>query len=190
MFTRPGRLGVYCPAMTLRRFNNISPNIAASAWVDETALLIGDVSLDEDASVWPMSVIRADVNSITIGKRSNIQDGCILHVNHESPYNTGSKLIIGDEVTIGHRVTLHGCRIEDTCLIGMAAVIMDDVVVGTGCVIGAGALIPPGKRLEPGCLYVGSPARRVRKLEADILQQIRYAAQHYVHNKNSHSGTA
>lgn len=172
--------------MTIRTFNDISPQIHPTAWVDETALVIGDVSIGEDSSVWPMSVVRGDVNTITIGNRTNIQDGSVLHVNHESPYNPGSKLLIGDDVTVGHRVILHGCTIEDTCLIGMAAVIMDDVVVGEGCVIGAGALIPQGKILEPGCLYVGSPAKRVRKLDDDVLEQLKYSAQHYVQNKNNH----
>ena len=174
--------------MTIRIFNNITPRIAASAWVDETALVIGDVTIGEDSSVWPMTVIRGDVNTIIIGDRTNIQDNSVLHVNHESEYNPGSKVVIGNDVTVGHRVILHGCTIEDNCLIGMGAIIMDDVVVGAGCIIGAGALVPQGKKLEPGCLYVGSPVKRVKKLPEEALEQIAYAARHYVHNKNAHSG--
>ena len=172
--------------MTIRVFESLTPRIAPTAWVDDAALVIGDVSIGDDSSVWPMAVLRGDINAITIGARSNIQDGTIAHVNHESPYNPGSTVTVGDDVTVGHRAILHGCTIESVCLIGMGAVIMDAAVVSEGCVVAAGALIPPGKILQPGCLYVGAPAQKVRKLGPEVLEQLRYSARHYVENKNRH----
>ncbi len=173
--------------MTVRSFEGKSPRIASSAYLDESALVIGDVSIGEDSSIWPMVVARGDVNSIHIGAGTNIQDGSVLHVTHDSEYVPGGfALHIGDHVTVGHRVVLHGCRIGDGCLIGMTATIMDGAVVGPRTIIGAGCLVPGGKELEGGSLYMGSPARRVRPLTEHELQYLEYAAQHYVRLKDQH----
>jgi carbonic anhydrase/acetyltransferase-like protein (isoleucine patch superfamily) len=173
--------------MTLRSFKGNSPRIAANAYVDETALVIGDVSIGEDSSIWPMVVARGDVNSIHIGAGSNIQDGSVLHVTHDSKYAPGGfALHIGDGVTVGHRVVLHGCRIGDGCLIGMTATVMDGAVVGPRSIVGAGCLVPGGKVLEGGFLYVGSPARQARALTESELESLKYAAQHYARLKEQH----
>jgi carbonic anhydrase/acetyltransferase-like protein (isoleucine patch superfamily) len=173
--------------MSIRQFENIRPDIAASAWVDDTALVIGDVSLAEDVSLWPMVVARGDVNSIAIGARTNIQDGTILHVSHDSEFAPGGfPLSIGADVTVGHQAILHGCTVEDGCLIGMAATVMDGAIVRAGCIVGAGSLVPPGQELEGGYLWVGTPARRVRPLREQEQGFLEYSAKHYVELKNRH----
>ena len=173
--------------MTIRTLPGKTPNIAESAFVDETALVIGDVTIDEDSSIWPMTVVRGDVEKITIGKRTNIQDACVLHVTHDGEYTSGGfPLKIGDGVTAGHCVTLHACTIGDYCLIGMSATIMDAAVLGDKLIIGAGSLVPPGKKLEGGYLYVGTPVQQIRKLNEDELKSLKYSADHYVDTKNMH----
>lgn len=127
------------------------PSVDESCFVDETSVVIGEVSLAEDVSIWPYAVLRGDVNSISIGKRSNVQDGSVLHVSHKNAAKPdGSPLIIGDDVTIGHKVMLHGCRIGNRVLVGMGSIILDDTVVEDDVMIGAGSLVPPRKRLESG----------------------------------------
>ena len=173
--------------MNIRPFENILPNIDPSVYIDDTALVIGEVTIKENSSVWPMSVIRGDVNSIKIGKRTNIQDGSVLHVTHASEeYTTdsGYPLIIGDDVTVGHKALLHACRIENRVLVGMGAIIMDGVVVEKETIIGAGSLVTPGKRLQSGYLWVGSPAKKVRPLTAKEKAYLVYSAEHYVRLKN------
>ena len=173
--------------MTVRKFENIMPDIHGSAYVDETALVIGDVSIAEDVSLWPKVVARGDVNSISIGARTNIQDGSILHVSHDSEYAPGGfPLVIGADITVGHQAILHGCTIEDRCLIGMAATVMDGAIVRSGAIIGAGSLVPPGHELEGGYLYVGVPARKARPLKASEEGFLDYSAKHYVELKNRH----
>jgi carbonic anhydrase/acetyltransferase-like protein (isoleucine patch superfamily) len=173
--------------MSIRQFGNIRPDIAASAWVDDTALVIGDVSLAEDVSLWPMVVARGDVNSIAVGARTNIQDGTILHVSHDSEFAPGGFLLsIGADVTVGHQAILHGCTVEDGCLIGMAATVMDGAIVRSGSIVGAGSLVPPGQELEGGYLWVGTPARRVRPLSEQEQGFLEYSAKHYVELKNRH----
>ncbi len=163
------------------------PRIAASAYVDESALVIGDVTLGEDVSLWPNVVARGDVNSIRVGARTNIQDGTILHVSHDSEFAPGGfPLQIGADITVGHQAILHGCTIEDRCLIGMAATIMDGAIVRSGTIVGAGSLVPPGHDLEGGYLWVGSPARRVRELRESEVAFLNYSAGHYVELKNRH----
>ena len=175
----------------IRSFEGVIPTIANSAFVDETAVVIGNVIIGEDSSVWPMTVIRGDANSITIGNKTSIQDGSVLHVNHDAKFNPGGDpLIIGDGVTVGHKVMLHGCTIEDKCLIGMSTTILDKVVVEPEVVIGAGSLIPPGKVLEGGYLYVGSPARRARRLKDDEVFFLGYAAEYYARLKERHRAEA
>jgi carbonic anhydrase/acetyltransferase-like protein (isoleucine patch superfamily) len=173
--------------MTIRSLQGKTPDIADSAFVDETALVIGDVTIGEDSSIWPMTVVRGDVQKITIGKRTNIQDACVLHVTHDCIYTPGGfPLTIGDGVTAGHRATLHACTIGDYCLIGMSATIMDGAVLGDRLIIGAGSLVPAGKQLEGGHLYVGSPVKQLRPLNEDELKSLEYSADHYVEVKNMH----
>jgi carbonic anhydrase/acetyltransferase-like protein (isoleucine patch superfamily) len=173
--------------MTVRKFENIAPRIAATAYVDETALVIGDVSIADDASLWPKVVARGDVNSIEIGARTNIQDGSVLHVSHDSEFAPGGfALRVGADITVGHQAILHGCTIEDRCLIGMAATVMDGAIVRTGAIVGAGSLVPPGRDLDGGYLWVGSPVRKVRPLSEKEAAFLVYSAAHYVELKNRH----
>lgn len=167
--------------MTIRNFEKLQPGVATNAYIDPAALVIGDVTIGNESSVWPFSVIRGDVNSISIGSQTNIQDHSVCHVSHQGPYNPGGfTLTVGDRVTVGHRVTLHGCNVGDDCLIGMGATIMDGVIIEPQNLIGAGSLVTPNKVLESGYLWMGSPARKVRKLSIDEIESIAYSAQHYV----------
>jgi len=151
--------------MHVRPYRGILPTLGERAWVDPTALVIGEVTLGEDASVWPMSVIRGDVNRVVIGARSNVQDGSVLHVSSPTAANPGGHpLLVGDDVTIGHKVVVHGCTIGDRCLIGIGAIVLDGAVLEPEVMVGAGCVVPPGKRLLAGGLYLGSPARRARDL--------------------------
>ena len=173
--------------MTIRTFQDKTPDIADTAFVDETAIVIGDVTIGADSSLWPMAVARGDVHSITIGERTNIQDASVLHVTHDGKYTPGGfPLNIGDDVTVGHRVTLHACTVGNLCLIGMSATIMDGAVIGEKSIIAAGALVPTGKELEGGYLYVGSPVKRVRALTYEELESLEYSANHYVKMKDMH----
>jgi len=157
------------------------PSIAADAWIDETALVIGQVSIASRASVWPMCVIRGDVHHIHIGTQSNIQDGSVLHVSHDSHYLPGGRpLIIGEGVTVGHKVLLHGCEIADGCFVGMGSTILDGAVLEAYCMLGAGSLVPQGRCLEGGYLWLGRPARRVRELNDREREFMAYTANHYV----------
>ncbi len=171
--------------MTTRDFASTSPRIAGSAYVDSAALVIGDVMIGEDTSLWPMCVVRGDVQSIRIGTRTNIQDGTVIHVTHDSRFCPGGQpTYVGDDVTVGHKVLLHACTVENTCLIGMNAVIMDGAVVQSRVIVGAGSVVPPGKILESGYLYVGSPVKSIRPLKDRELEFIEYSAQNYVRLKN------
>jgi carbonic anhydrase/acetyltransferase-like protein (isoleucine patch superfamily) len=176
--------------MTIRSYQGKNPHIAASAYVDDSAVVIGDVTIGEDSSLWPQVVARGDVNIITIGSRTNIQDGSVLHVTHDGKYTPGGyALTVGDNVTVGHRVILHACTIGDLCLIGMASTIMDGAVLEPKVMLGAGSLVPGGKQLEGGYLYVGTPAKQVRPLTEEELESLAYSADHYVQVKNSHQQT-
>ena len=153
--------------MNLRPFRHILPQLGNRVYLDAAAVVIGDVVLADDVSVWPCAVVRGDVNHIRIGARSNIQDGSVLHVSgRTSAKPEGSPLIVGEDVTVGHRAVLHGCTIGNRVLIGMGAVVLDDAVIGDDVIIGAGSLVPPRKRLESGFLYTGSPAKAARELTA------------------------
>ncbi|VAX10698.1 Carbonic anhydrase, gamma class [hydrothermal vent metagenome] len=171
--------------MTLRTFENATPQINDEVYIDDTALIIGDVNIAQDSSVWPFTVIRADVNHIQIGECTNIQDHSVLHVSHiGGPYNPeGNALVIGNRITVGHRVTLHGCTVHDDCLIGMGSTIMDGAIIHSDTIIGAGSLVASNKELEAGYLWLGSPARRVRALSDNEKESIRYSAQHYLRLK-------
>lgn len=165
----------------IRPFRGQFPRIAEGVYVDDTALVIGDVTIGRDASLWPMVVARGDINRITIGARTNVQDGSVLHVSHAGPFNPeGAALTVGEDVTVGHRVTLHGCTIGDRCLIGMGATVLDRAVVAPQVMVGAGALVTGGQVLDPGFLYVGQPARRARRLTERELAYLDYVAAHYV----------
>lgn len=163
------------------------PKLAPGVYIDESAQVIGDVTLGEDASVWPLTVVRGDVNKISIGARTNVQDNCCLHVTHDGPYTPGGvELIIGEEVTVGHAVTLHACTIGNRCLIGMGAIVLDRAVLEDECFIAAGAIVSPGKSLKGGWLYRGTPALPVRELTEAERDNLRYSAAHYVRLKNKY----
>ncbi len=173
--------------MTIRDFSGISPIVSPSAYVDAAALVVGSVTLGDDVSIWPMTVLRGDVNVITIGAGTNVQDGSVLHVTHEHPDIPGGfALRIGENVTIGHRVVLHGCSVGDYCLIGMGATVMDGAVLESKVLLGAGSLVPPGKTLTSGHLWLGSPARKVRALTQKELDWLTYSAAHYIELKNKY----
>lgn len=166
-------------------YRDITPQIGTDVYIHASASVIGDVVLGDHASVWPGSVIRGDVNHIRIGAGSNVQDLSVLHVSHKSTWDPdGSPLIIGDNVTIGHKVILHGCTIEAECLIGMGSIVMDKVIVQKNVLLGAGSLVPEGKVLESGYLYLGSPAKKVRALTEAEIAHFMYSANHYIKLKN------
>lgn len=165
------------------------PRLGRRVYVDPAAVVIGQVSLGDDTSVWPAAVIRGDVNVITVGSRTSVQDGCVLHVTHDGPFWPGGfALSVGDDVTIGHRAVLHGCTVGSRCLIGMGAVVMDGAVVGDDVMIAGGALVTPGSRCESRSLYVGSPARRIRALSERELERLVYSARWYVKVKDGYLG--
>ena len=167
--------------MSIRSHAGLHPKIADNVYIDPDSVVIGDVEIGEGSSVWPMTVIRGDIHRVRIGARTSVQDGSILHVTHAGPYNPdGFPLIIGDDVTIGHKAMLHGCRIGNRILIGMAAVIMDGVVVNDEVIIAAGTLVPPGKVLESGYLYKGNPARQARNLTEKEMTFFEYTSKRYV----------
>lgn len=167
--------------MGIRSYQGMLPVIARDVYVDPTAVVIGNVKIGEHSSVWPMAVIRGDVHHIRIGARSSIQDASVLHVTHAGPYNPdGYPLLIGDDVTIAHKVMLHGCTIGDRVLIGMSTTILDGAVVEDEVVIGAGTLVPPGKVLESGYLYLGNPVRQIRPLTDAQIDFFRYTSKRYV----------
>lgn len=173
--------------MSIRSFYQHKPAIAQGVFVDPTALVIGDVVIGEDSSVWPMAVIRGDVQSIRIGQCTSIQDGCVLHVTHRGPQNPdGHPLQIGNYVTVGHKVTLHGCTVDDHCLLGMGSIVMDGAHIEEQVILGAGSLVPPGKTLEGGFLWVGSPVKKVRSLTEQEKHFLSYAAENYKKLKDSH----
>ena len=173
--------------MTIRTFEQYTPDIAASAFVDDAAVVTGNVVIGEDASVWPMCSIRGDIHSIHIGARTNIQDGSILHVTHDSEFAPGGNALrIGDDVTVGHNAVVHACTVEDLCLIGMGAVLLDGAVIESEVMVGAGSLVPPNKVLASGFLWLGSPVKKARPLSDREKAFLRYSAEHYVALKNRH----
>lgn len=172
--------------MTVRSFQGTTPNLGNGTYIDPQALVIGDVEIGDDSSVWPMTVIRGDVNQVRIGQRTNIQDGSVLHVTHAGDSNPGHSLDIGNDVTVGHKVILHGCTVQDRVLIGMGTTIMDGAVIESDVVIGAGSLVAPGKVLESGYLYLGSPAKRLRPLTEFERNFFTYSAKHYATLKDQY----
>lgn len=167
--------------MNIISHHGIAPNIPASAYIHPSAQIIGEVTLGENASVWCGAVIRGDVNSIAIGAGSNIQDLSVLHVSHKSVNDpNGAPIIIGENVTVGHSVILHGCTIGDECLIGMGSIIMDKAVLEPRVLLGAGSLVPEGKTLQSGYLYLGRPAKQLRLLSEQELAYFNYSAAQYI----------
>lgn len=175
--------------MPLQTFEGRTPRLHPTAYVADSALVLGDVEIGADSSLWPMTVARGDIHRIRIGTRSNIQDGSVLHVTHDGEHAPGGfALQVGDDVTVGHRVILHGCTLEDRCLIGMGAIVMDGARVCRGAMVGAGTLVSPGKVLEGGYLWLGSPVRRVRPLTEREQQYLEYSAAYYVALSKRHGG--
>lgn len=173
--------------MAIREFQGKRPFFDETVYIDESAVVIGDVTLARDVSLWPQVTVRGDVQSIQIGEGTNVQDGCVLHVSHDGQYSPGGfPLKIGQGVTIGHRAVVHGCTVGDCCLIGIGAVIMDGAVLEDYVILGAGSLVPPGKRLRSGYLYVGSPAKQARPLKEQEREFLEYSYRHYIHLKNQH----
>lgn len=173
--------------MPLSSYLNISPVLGSRVYLHPSCQVIGDVKIGDDSSVWCNAVLRGDVNRIVIGHGSNVQDLTMCHVSHKTTDKPdGSPLIIGNYVTIGHSVILHGCTIGDECLIGMGSIIMDDVMIPGRVMIGAGSLVSPGKQLESGMLYMGRPAKAVRALTEEELVYLRYSAEHYMRVKDNY----
>ena len=171
----------------IRAFQSHTPRFGARVYVDSAATIIGKVSLGDDCSVWPGVVIRGDMHAITIGQRTSVQDGSVLHITHASNYNPGGwPLIIGNDVTIGHNVTLHGCTLGNEILVGIGSMVMDGAVVEDRVVIGAGTLVPPGKTLASGYLYIGSPCKQARRLSESELAYFAYTAGNYVNLKDQY----
>ena len=172
--------------VAVRKFNNIQPKIGKSVFVDDSAVVIGDVTLGDDVSIWPMTVVRGDVESIIIGEGTNVQDGSVLHVTHAGKYSQGHSLVIGRGVTIGHKAVVHACTVGDYCLIGMGAIIMDEAVLEDYVMLGAGALVPPGRKLASGYLYVGVPVKQIRPLDASEKEFLEYSSLQYIQLKSEY----
>lgn len=173
--------------MTIRQYKNILPILGTSTYIDESAVLVGDVNCAEDVSIWPLVAARGDVNYIKIGARTNVQDGTVLHVSRVSEANPkGFPLIIGEDVTVGHKCMLHGCVLGNRILVGMGAIIMDGVVVEDDVFIGAGTLVPPNKTLKSGFLYKGNPMQQARPLKESETQFLKQSALNYVKLKNEY----
>ncbi|MGD8173442.1 gamma carbonic anhydrase family protein [Vibrio sp. TRT 21S02] len=172
---------------SLRSYKGIQPQIGQRVYIDSSAMLVGDIKIGDDSSIWPLVVARGDVNHIHIGKRTNIQDGSVLHVTHKNKENpNGYPLIIGNDVTVGHKVMLHGCIIKDRVLVGMGAIVLDAVIIEQDVMVGAGSLVPPGKVLESGYLYVGSPVKKARLLTDKERAFLQKSADNYVQNKDDY----
>jgi carbonic anhydrase/acetyltransferase-like protein (isoleucine patch superfamily) len=173
--------------MPLSNYLNTSPILGDRIYLHPSCQVIGDVTIGDDSSVWCNTVLRGDVNRIVIGRGTNVQDLSMGHVSHKTAAKPeGSPLIIGDYVTIGHSVILHGCSIGNECLIGMGSIILDDVVIPDHVMVGAGSLVAQGKTLESGMLYLGRPAKAVRALTQDEIKYLKYSAEHYMRVKDNY----
>lgn len=173
--------------MSIRTFSGYQPIIAQDVYIDEDATVIGDVKIGKDSSVWPRAVLRGDMHTISIGERTSIQDCTVCHITHKSELNPdGFQLTVGNYVTVGHNVCLHGCTIEDNCIIGIGATILDGAVIESDTILAAGAIVPPGKVLEKGYLWMGAPAVRKRELSDADIEFIKYSANNYVKLKNQY----
>lgn len=174
-------------SIVLRPYKDLFPTIGQRVMVDPTSVVVGDVRMAEDVGIWPLVVIRGDVNYVEIGARTNIQDGSVLHVTHKSSYNPeGNPLLIGEDVTVGHKVMLHGCTIGHRVLVGMGSIVLDGAVIEDEVMIGAGSLVPQNKRLESGYLYLGSPVKQIRPLTEAEIEGLKYSANNYVKWKDEY----
>jgi carbonic anhydrase/acetyltransferase-like protein (isoleucine patch superfamily) len=167
--------------MALKRFRDQSPRVHPSCFIEDSAQVIGDVEVGEDSSVWFNSVVRGDVNAIRIGRRTNIQDLTMIHVT-----TARHTTLLGDDVTVGHRVVLHGCTVGNRVLVGMGSIVMDGVEIGDDCIIGAGSLLTPGTKVPPGSLVLGAPAKVKRPLTEEEKATLLESAKHYVHIAAEH----
>ncbi len=171
----------------IRSWRGVTPSLGQRVYVDPASMVLGDVVLGDDSSVWPMTVIRGDMHRIRIGARTSVQDGSVLHITHASDFNPdGFPLTIGDDVTIGHKAVLHGCTLGNRILVGMGAIVMDGAVVEDEVIIAAGALVTPGKRLESGHVYAGNPARAMRPIKESERAFFPYTAGNYVRLKDEY----
>jgi carbonic anhydrase/acetyltransferase-like protein (isoleucine patch superfamily) len=174
-------------AKSIRSWGGYTPQLDEGVFVDPSAVVLGDVIIGEHSSVWPCAVVRGDTHRIRIGARTSVQDNSTLHTTHPGQFNPdGHPLSIGDEVTIGHGVTLHGCTIGNQVLIGIGTTVLDGAVVEDQVLIGAGSLVPPGKRLESGHMYVGSPVQKKRALSDKEKAHFSYSANYYCGLKDQH----
>ena len=173
---------------TVRPYLGHLPQLGERVYVDESARVIGDVVLGDDVSVWPLTVIRGDVNFVSIGARTNVQDGTVIHVSHDGPHAKlgGFATVIGADVTIGHKAIVHACRIEDACLVGMGSTVLDGAVMQKHGFLGAGALLTPGKVMGEGEMWLGSPAKFARRLSDAEIEALFYSAGHYVKLKDEY----
>ena len=171
----------------VRSYKNISPSIENTAYIDPQCTVIGDVYIGADSSIWPGAVIRGDMHSIRIGARTSIQDNSVLHITHKSEHNpNGNPLEIGDDVTIGHKVTLHGCTVHNQCIIGIDSTVLDGAIIEENTILAAGSVVPPKKVLESGFLWMGAPAQKKRPLTPEETTFILYSANNYVKLKNDY----
>jgi carbonic anhydrase/acetyltransferase-like protein (isoleucine patch superfamily) len=183
--TRSGQAGA------LRAWKGVTPQLGERVFVDPASMVLGDVVLGDDCSVWPMAVIRGDMHRIRIGARTSVQDGCVLHITHASDFNPeGFPLTIGEEVTICHKAVLHGCTLGSRILVGMGAIVMDGAVVEDEVIIAAGAVVPPGKHLQSGHVYAGNPAKALRPLKDKERAFFPYTAGNYVKLKDEYLAAA
>ncbi len=177
--------------MAIRPWKGKHPSLGERVYIDPASLVLGDVELGDDCSVWPMAVIRGDMHRIRIGARVSVQDGCVLHITHASDFNPGGyPLTVGDDVTIGHKAILHGATLGSRILVGMGAIVMDGAVVEDEVIIAAGAVVPPGKHLEGGHVYAGNPARALRPLKETEREFFPYTAGNYVRLKDDYLAAA
>lgn len=171
----------------IKKYKNNEPIIGKGVYIDDSAVLIGDVILGDNVSIWPTAVIRGDVEKISIGDDTNIQDGAVLHVSHAGNHSDkGHPLSIGKGVTIGHRAVVHACTVGNYCLVGMGAIILDDAVLEDYVMLGAGALVPSGKKLEGGFLYIGTPAKQIRPLKESEKKALEHSCHHYMQLKDDY----
>ncbi|MTH48503.1 gamma carbonic anhydrase family protein [Intestinirhabdus alba] len=171
----------------LRPYKKLFPQAGQRVMLDESSVIIGDVRLADDVGIWPLVVIRGDVNYVAIGARSNIQDGSVLHVTHSSAANSqGYPLIIGEDVTVGHKAMLHGCTIGNRVLVGMGSILLDGATIEDDVMIGAGSLVPPNKRLASGYLYLGNPVKQIRPLSEAEKAGLINSADNYVKWKDDY----
>jgi len=171
----------------LRPFKDLFPQKGDRVMIDSSSVVVGDVRMADDVSIWPLVAIRGDVNHVMIGSPTNIQVGSVLHVTHKSTHNPeGCPLIVGEDVTIGHKVMLHGCTIGNRVLVGMGSILLDGVIVEDDVMIGAGSLVPQNKRLESGYLYLGSPVKQIRPLNEAEIAGLQYSANNYVKWKDEY----